>query len=203
MRKNLRKDLFVISKLINDEEKILDVGCGNGNLLDFLSKTKKAICRGIEISQSGVNDCVKKGLSVIQGDANYDLDDYPDDAFSTVILSQTIQAMIFPDIVIKNLIRIGNRAIISFPNFGYWKVRKDLLFKGKMPKNDILPYEWFDTPNIHLCSCKDFKIFCKNNNIIIEKFMCLTEKGIEMKTNHFSNFLAYQVIFCVSKKKKN
>ena len=100
----------------------------------FSFKKKKAICRGIEISQSGVNECVKKGLSVIQGDANYDLDDYPDDAFSTVILSQTIQAMIFPDIVIKNLIRIGRRAIISFPNFGYWKVRKDLLFKGKMPK---------------------------------------------------------------------
>ena len=203
MRKNLRKDLFVISKLINDKEKILDVGCGSGNLLDFLLKTKKTICRGIEISQSGVNDCVKKGLSVIQGDANYDLDDYPDDAFSTVILSQTIQAMIFPDTVIKNLIRIGRRAIISFPNFGYWKVRKDLMFKGKMPKNDILPYEWFDTPNIHLCSSKDFQIFCKNNNIIIEKFMCLSEKGIEMKTNYFANLLAYQVIFCVSKKKKN
>ena len=203
MRKNLRKDLFVISKLINDEEKILDVGCGNGNLLDFLFKTKKAVCRGIEISQSGVNESVKKGLSVIQGDANYDLDDYPDDAFSTVILSQTIQAMIFPDIVIKNLIRIGRRAIISFPNFGYWKGRKDLMLKGKMPKNDILPYEWFDTPNIHLCSCKDFQIFCKNNNIIIEKFMCLSEKGIEMKKNYFSNLLAYQVIFCVSKKNKN
>ena len=200
MRKNLRKDLFVISKLIDDKEKILDVGCGSGNLLDFLLKTKKAVCRGIEISQSGVNDCVKKGLSVIQGDANYDLDDYPDDAFSTVILSQTIQAMIFPDTVIKNLIRIGRRAIISFPNFGYWKVRKDLMFKGKMPKNDILPYEWFDTPNIHLCSCKDFQIFCKNNNIIIEKFMCLSEKGIEMKKNYFSNLLAYQVIFLCIKK---
>ena len=203
MRKNLRKDLYVISKLINDKEKILDVGCGSGNLLDFLLKTKEAICRGIEISQSGVNECVKKGLSVIQGDANYDLEDYPNDAFSTVILSQTIQAMIFPDIVIKNLIRIGRRAIISFPNFGYWKVRKDLMLKGKMPKNDILPYEWFDTPNIHLCSCEDFKIFCKNNDIIIEKFMCLSEKGIEMKTNYLSNLLAYQVIFCVSKKNKN
>ncbi len=202
MKKNLRTDLFVISKLINDNEKILDVGCGNGNLLDFLFKTKKAVCRGIEISQSGVNESVKKGLSVIQGDANYDLDDYPDDAFSTVILSQTIQAMIFPDLVIKNLIRIGRRAIISFPNFGYWKVRKDLMIKGKMPKNDILPYEWFDTPNIHLCSSIDFQIFCKNNNIKIEKFMCLSEQGTEMQTNYFSNLLAYQVIFCVSKKKK-
>ena len=118
-------------------------------------------------------------MSVIQGDANYDLDDYPNNAFSTVILSQTIQAMIFPDVVIKNLIRIGRRAIISFPNFGYWKVRRDLLVGGKMPKNNILPYEWFDTPNIHLCSSKDFQIFCKKNKIIIEKFICLSEKEIK------------------------
>ena len=130
MKKNLRNDLFVISKLINDKEKILDVGCGSGNLLDFLLKKKKADCRGIEISQSGVNECVKKGLSVIQGDANYDLDDYPDNAFSTVILSQTIQAMIFPDAVIvvsisdivpqtiKNKIRKPKEKTDIFTDFG-------------------------------------------------------------------------------------
>lgn len=202
MKSNLRNDLFVISKFINNHEKILDVGCGNGNLLDYLVKNKSADCRGIEIKQSGVNQCVKKGLSVIQGDANFDLDDYPSKAFSTVILSQTIQAMIFPDVVIKNLIRIGRRAIISFPNFAYWKVRKDFLFNGLMPQNKILPYEWYNTPNIHLCSCKDFEIFCERNDIIIEKFICLNEKGIEMKNNFLSNFFAYQVLFCVSKKGK-
>ena len=159
MSKNLRNDLLVISKLIGKKEKILDVGCGNGKLLNYLSKKKSADCRGIEISQSGVNECVKKGLSVIQGDANYDLDDYPDNAFSTVILSQTIQATIFPDVVIKNLIRIGKRAIISFPNFGYWKVRRDFLISGLMPRNEILRYEWYNTPNIHLCTCLDFKRF--------------------------------------------
>ncbi len=200
MKKSLRNDLFVISKLISINEKILDVGCGNGNLLSYLLKIKKAECRGIEISQSGVNQCVKKGLSVIQGDANYDLDDYPSDAFSTVILSQTIQAMIFPNAVIKNLIRIGQRAIISFPNFGYWKIRRDFLLTGLMPRNKILPYSWYDTPNIHLCSCKDFKHYCSLNGIKVEKFICLNEKGNEIKNNFLSNLLAYQVLFCVSKK---
>ncbi len=162
-------------------------------------KKKSADCRGIEISQSGVNECVKKGLSVIQGDANYDLDDYPDNAFSTVILSQTIQATIFPDVVIKNLIRIGKRAIISFPNFGYWKVRRDFLISGLMPRNEILRYEWYNTPNIHLCTCLDFKRFCDENNVNIEEFICLNEKGFEMGVNFLSNLLAYQVLFSVSK----
>ena len=199
MSKNLRNDLLVISKLIHMKEKILDVGCGNGKLLDYLSKKKSADCRGIEISQSGVNECVKKGLSVIQGDANYDLDDYPDNAFSTVILSQTIQATIFPDVVIKNLIRIGKRAIISFPNFGYWKVRRDFLISGLMPRNEILRYEWYNTPNIHLCTCLDFKRFCKENNVNIKEFICLNEKGFKMGVNFLSNLLAYQVLFSVSK----
>ena len=140
MKNNLRNDLSVIAKLIQKEEKVLDVGCGDGKLLDFLSKTKNVNCRGIELKQNGVNQCVKKGLSVIQGDANFDLSDYPSNTFSTVILSQTIQAMIYPDKVIHNLIRIGKRAIISFPNFGFWKVRKDFLFNGLMPKNKILPF---------------------------------------------------------------
>ena len=202
MKNNLRNDLSVIAKLIQKEEKVLDVGCGDGKLLDFLSKTKNVSCRGIELKQNGVNQCVKKGLSVIQGDANFDLSDYPSNAFSTVILSQTIQAMIYPDKVIHNLIRIGKRAIISFPNFGFWKVRKDFLFNGLMPKNKILPFEWFDTPNIHLCSCNDFINFCKNKKININNFILLNENGFEMKSNFLKNLLAYQVVFCISKKIK-
>ena len=200
MKNNLRNDLSVIAKLIQKEEKVLDVGCGDGKLLDFLSKTKNVSCRGIELKQNGVNQCVKRGLSVIQGDANFDLSDYPSNAFSTVILSQTIQAMIYPDKVIHNLIRIGKRAIISFPNFGFWKVRKDFLFNGLMPKNKILPFEWFDTPNIHLCSCNDFINFCKNKKINIKNFILLNENGFEMKSNFLKNLLAYQVVFCISKK---
>ena len=148
-----------------------------------------------------MNMCLKKGLSVVQGDANYDLNDFADNSFSTVILSQTIQATIFPERVIKNLLRIGSRAIISFPNFGYWKIRKDFFFNGKMPKNKILPYEWFDTPNIHLCSINDFVELCKKNKIKINDKVLLNEDGKRMWfKNLLGNFFSFQVIFCVSKK---
>ena len=200
MTKILRKDLLKISNLIEENERVLDVGCGDGNLIYHLSNKKNVECRGIEITLNGVGSCLEKGLNVIQGDANYDLEDYPDDSFSTVILSQTIQAMIYPQRVIENLIRIGQRAIISFPNFGYWKVRRDFLFSGRMPKNEILPFEWHNTPNIHLCSYKDFYDFCKIKNFGVKNFYCLDEKGNEINNKFLINLLTYQVIFCVSKK---
>ena len=201
MTKILRNDLQIISSLIQENEKVLDVGCGNGNLIEFLSKEKSVDCKGIEIELGKMNYCLKKGLSVVQGDANYDLNDFSDNSFSTVILSQTIQATIFPERVIKNLIRIGERAIISFPNFGFWKVRRDFFFSGKMPKNKILPYEWFDTPNIHLCSVKDFVELCNKNRIIIKDKVLLDENGKKIQSiNFLENLLSYQVIFCVSKK---
>ena len=201
MTKILRNDLQIISSLIKENEKVLDVGCGNGNLIEFLSKEKSVDCKGIEIELGKMNYCLKKGLSVVQGDANYDLNDFSDNSFSTVILSQTIQATIFPERVIKNLIRIGKRAIISFPNFGFWKVRRDFFFSGKMPKNKILPYEWFDTPNIHLCSVKDFVELCNKNRIIIKDKVLLDENGKKIRSiNFLENLFSYQVIFCVSKK---
>ena len=199
----MKKEFKVIAELLPNNTRVLDVGCGDGSLMNFLKEEKNIEVRGLELNQENVQQCIHKGLPVIQGNAETELHQFPDQSFDYVVLSQTLQAFYEPEEVLKNLLKIGKSVIVSIPNFGYWKVRKDLLFKGKMPKNDILPYEWFDTPNIHLCSCKDFKIFCKNNNIIIEKFMCLSEKGIEMKKNYFSNLLAYQVIFCVSKKKKN
>ena len=150
MKISLRKDLSIIAEIINQNEKVLDVGCGDGKLLDYLSKEKNVDCRGIELKQTGVNDCVRKGLSVIQGDANVDLNNYPSKAFSTVVLSQTIQAMNYPDKVIENLIRIGKRAIISIPNFGFWRIRKEFLFNGQMPKNKILPFEWYNLSLIHI-----------------------------------------------------
>ena len=177
MKKILRNDLLVIARLIKKEEKVLDVGCGDGNLLDFLSKTKDVNCRGVELKQNGVNQCIKKGLSVIQGDANYDLADYPDNAFSTVILSQTIQAMIYPDKVIQNLIRIGKRAIVSFPNFGYWKVRTSLLLFGKMPVTKTLPNTWYNTPNLHMCTIKDLFHFCLEKNIKIDRAIGVNENS--------------------------
>ncbi len=198
--KILRKDLLIISRLIKENEQILDVGCGDGKLMDYLSKQKNVECRGMEIKQSGVNLCLKKGLSVIQGDANYELEEYQDKSFSSVILSQTIQAMIYPERVLKNLVRIGDRAIISFPNFGFWKIRKEFLIYGKMPKNKMLPFEWYDTPNIHLCTFKDFFDFCKKKNIEIKDVIFLNEDGEKISSKIFRNFLSYQVIFCVSKK---
>jgi|TARA_B100000287_G_scaffold329982_1_gene314538 methionine biosynthesis protein MetW len=201
MTKILRNDLQIISSMIKQNEKVLDVGCGNGNLIEFLSKNKNVDCKGVEIELSNMNICLKKGLSVVQGDANYDLNDFSDNSFSTVILSQTIQATIFPERVIKNLIRIGKRAIISFPNFGYWRIRKDFFFNGRMPKNDILPFEWFNTPNIHLCSVDDFVKFCKKLKITINYQILLNKDGKKVFFNKFmGNLLSYQVIFCVSKK---
>ncbi len=197
----LRNDLQIISSMIKKNEKVLDVGCGNGNLIEFLSKKKNVDCKGVEIELHNMNICLSKGLSVVQGDANYDLNDFSDNSFSTVILSQTIQATIFPEIVIKNLIRIGKRAIISFPNFGYWRIRKDFLLNGRMPKNDILPFEWYNTPNIHLCSVNDFVKFCKKLKININYTILLNKDGKKIFFNKFmGNLLSYQVIFCVSKK---
>ena len=150
MTKILRNDLQIISSLIEENEKVLDVGCGNGNLIESLSKEKNVDCKGIEIELEKMNFCLKKGLSVVQGDANYDLNDFSDNSFSTVILSQTIQATIFPERVIKNLIRIGKRAIISFPNFGFWKIRKDFFFLERCPKIKFYPTSGL-IPRIFIC----------------------------------------------------
>ena len=203
MTKILRNDLIKISNLIQKEEKVLDVGCGDGNLIYYLSKKRNVNCRGIEITLKGVGSCLKRGLSVVQGDANFDLEDYPDNSFSTVILSQTIQAMIYPDRVIENLIRIGRRAIISFPNFGFWKVRRDFLFSGKMPKNKILPFDWYNTPNIHLCSYKDFLDFCKKKKLWLMNFIVLMRMEMKSKNFFLETFLLFKLYFVFQNDKKN
>ena len=143
--------------------KVLDVGCGDGELLRLLSESRGVDGRGIELSREGVNECVAKGLAVIQGDADTDLGDYPDDAFDYVILSQTLQATRHPRIVLEHMLRIGRRAVVSFPNFGHWQVRLQLLFAGHMPRTDILPFSWYDTPNIHHCTIKDFRQLCADH----------------------------------------
>ena len=199
MVNTLRKDLKIIYDIINRNEVVLDVGCGEGILLSYLSEHKSVDCRGIEINQKGVNKCVEKGLAVIQGDANIDLKDYPDNFFTTAVLSQTIQAMISPDLVINNLVRISKRAIISFPNFGYWKIRRDLMLSGQMPQSKILPYNWFDSPNIHLCTIKDFEIFCEDNQIRIQKKILINSRSDVFLPVFFGNFFAYQAIFSIIK----
>ena len=152
-----RIDLVRVAEMVEPRARVLDVGCGDGALLRLLAETREVDGRGIEISQRGVNDCVAKGLSVIQGDADTDLADYPDDAFDYVILSQTLQATRQPRVVMEHMLRIGRRAIVSFPNFGHWRIRAQIAFKGRMPVTENLSHAWYDTPNIHFCTIRGFR----------------------------------------------
>ena len=152
----LRSDYRLVSDMVRPGTRVLDVGCGDGELLAFLAKHKQVDARGIELSREGVAACVAKGLAVIQGDADTDLADYPDDCFDYVILSQTIQATRNPKTVLEQMLRIGRNAIVSFPNFGHWRIRTHLMFNGRMPVTENLPDSWYDTPNIHFCTIRDF-----------------------------------------------
>src|SRR5438105_4912445 len=151
-----RVDHLLVAAMVEPKSRVLDVGCGDGELLRLLEQ-RGVDGRGIELSREGVNECVAKGLAVIQGDADTDLSDYPDDAFDYVILSQTLQATRQPRVVLDHMLRIGRHAIVSFPNFGHWRIRLQIGFGGHMPNTDNLPYTWYDTPNIHFCSIKDFR----------------------------------------------
>ena len=157
----IRVDLLVIADLIEAGARVLDIGCGDGALLHYLAHNKDVDGRGIEISQAGVNACVRHGLSVLQGDADTDLRDYPDQAFDYVVLSQTLQATRNPREVLFELVRIGRHAIVSFPNFGYWRIRWQLFARGRMPETEALAQAWYETPNIHLCTIRDFVILCR------------------------------------------
>ena len=173
----VRADLALLAELISPGAKVLDIGCGDGSLLKHLETTKRVDARGIELSQRGVNECVARGLSVIQGDADRDLIHYPDDAFDFVILSQTLQATHRPREVVEQMKRIGARAIVSFPNFAHWRVRVALGFGGRMPVTRQLPYSWYDTPNIHFFTIRDFLDLCSELNIEIERSLALNRHG--------------------------
>ncbi|UXM95707.1 MULTISPECIES: methionine biosynthesis protein MetW [unclassified Bartonella] len=172
-----RVDFDVIASLVQPQTRVLDVGCGNGSLLELLIERKKIDGRGVELSQEGVDLCMARGLSVIQGDADSDLIYYPDQAFDYVILSQTLQATRNPKNVLDNLLRIGKHVIVSIPNFGYWRVRASLLFRGRMPVTKELPYSWYDTPNIHFCTIEDFLDTVRELNGNIEERVVLKRSG--------------------------
>ena len=169
----MKPEFKIISNLINQNSHVLDVGCGDGVLMEFLLKEKKVNIRGIEISKSKVQNCIAKGLTIVEGNAEEDLKQFPDKSFDYVILSQTLQAFLNPEKVINELLRIGKQAIVTIPNFGYWKIRLHLLFKGTMPITRTLPDEWYNTPNIHLCTIKDFVVFSKTKNFKLSKSIAL------------------------------
>ena len=167
----MKEEFKVISKFIEERSRVLDVGCGDGFLMEYLSKNKVVDVRGLEISKEKVKKCLSKGLAVIEGDAENDLKQFPDLSFDYVILSQTLQAFMSPENVIENLLRVGKKVIVTIPNFGHWKVRLDLLLKGEMPVTKNLPYQLYNTPNLHMCTIQDFYNFYFHSTFLIKKYL--------------------------------
>ena len=199
--RGLRRDLRLIAEMIDPGARVLDIGCGDGALLAYLVRQKNVDGRGMELSQSGVNSCVGHGLSVIQGDADRDLEAYPTGAFDVVVLSQTLQATREPRKVLETLVRIGRRAIVSFPNLGLWRIRLKLLSTGRMPVSPLLPYPWYETPNIHLCTIRDFVAMCDEIGVRVERSVTLDRHGQPYSLDphgSLANLLAEQGVFVLS-----
>jgi len=197
----LRLGYSIITDMIEEGAKVLDLGCGNGNLLAKIIKEKKVRGIGVEISQGKVISALEKGLSIIQADIDAGLKEFQDKNYDWVILNQTLQSTEKPDYVVDEMLRVGKKAVVSFPNFGYWKVRAYLLFTGYMPKSKLLPFEWYDTPNIHLMTISDFYEFCKKRNIKILNSIYTTNANVRKNffIKKFSNFFAEEAIFVISK----
>ena len=196
----MKKEFKVIADLLPKNVRVLDVGCGDGSLMSHLIKEKNIEARGLELKKENVTKCIYKGLPVIEGNAETELHQFPDQSFDFVVLSQTLQAFYNPEKVLKDLLRIGKSVIISIPNFGYWKVRTSLLFFGKMPVTKTLPNSWYNTPNLHMCTIKDLFHFCLEKNIKIKKAVGVNEnKTSEIKKNNLEikNFFSKLGIFLI------
>ena len=198
----MKLEFKIIADLLEENTRILDVGCDDGTLMEFLKKNKNVDIRGIEISKKKVQVCISKGLTVLEGNAEFDLKQFPENSFDYVVLGQTLQAFVNPEIVIKELLRVGKKAIVTIPNFGHWRVRLNLLTKGTMPVTKTLPNDWYNTPNIHMCTIKDFVKFSKTINFKIYKSLALMNKNVSNINNFnlfFKNLFAELGVFLIEK----
>ena len=198
----MKLEFKIIADLLEENTRILDVGCDDGTLMEFLKKNKNIDIRGIEISKKKVQVCISKGLTVLEGNAEFDLKQFPENSFDYVVLGQTLQAFVNPEIVIKELLRVGKKAIVTIPNFGHWRVRLNLLTEGTMPVTKTLPNDWYNTPNIHMCTIKDFVKFSKTINFKIYKSLALMNKNVSNINNYnlsFKNLFAELGIFLIEK----
>ena len=199
--KGLHLNYSIITELVENGAKVLDLGCGDGELLKRLFEQKGIKGSGIEINQESVIKALEKGLSIIQGDIDEGLKQFPDKSYDYVILNQTLQSTYNPVYVLEEMLRVGKKCVVSFPNFAYWKVRFDLLFNGRMPKSSILPFEWYNTPNIHLLTIKDFYALADEMSIKIENAIFMNKARVKksIKYTHYENFFAEEVIFVITK----
>ncbi len=198
----MKSEYKIITDIIEENTRVLDVGCDDGTLMEFLKRNKNIDIRGIEISKDQVQTCIAKGLTVIEGNAEFDLKQFPNNSFDYVILSQTLQAFRNTEVVTKELLRVGKKAIVTIPNFGHWKVRINLLTKGTMPVTKTLPNNWYNTPNLHMCTIKDFVKFSKIMDFKIFKSLALINKNVSTINNHnlfFKNLFAELGIFLIEK----
>ena len=198
----MKLEFKIIADLLEENTRILDVGCDDGALMEFLKKNRNIDIRGIEISKKKVQVCISKGLTVLEGNAEFDLKQFPENSFDYVVLGQTLQAFVNPEIVIKELLRVGKKAIVTIPNFGHWRVRLNLLTKGTMPVTKTLPNDWYNTPNIHMFTIKDFVKFSKTINFKIYKSLALMNKNVSNINNFnlsFKNLFAELGIFLIEK----
>lgn len=201
-----RTDLLVIADMVDHGARVLDIGCEDGELLHILTEGKQVDGRGMELSQKGVNACVARGLAVIQGDAEFALREYPDQAFDYVILSQTLQAMSRPVEILEQMLRIGRRAIVSFPNFAYWRVRLYLALRGRMPVTKQLSYSWHETPNIHFCSILDFVELARERGYLVEQAVAFDHRGRHRSCSRLgwrANLLAEHALFLLHRSRES